>query len=325
MQKKLELFLLKAQSKAVYDFSDAGAETFAGTDLIEVIEGSTIDREQPVDPLIMVSGQFDQDAAVPGDEGSKGTLTFPMIPAIATGPGGTPNWGLAAKTIGAFAETYNATSGGSGGNYFKYLPVSEPTVAGIIKHFTGSTLSSAAIASIHYNLLADWKISIAANKAPTIVFTTEGAWCSQSNATQPSITKARVSPIAFKGATVQITGVSTYKILSAEISGNQPIVNLMDVTQANGRGGSKKTDSKIKFTAKVYCATTDVVDPVAALKASTEGAIQFKWGSTTKAINIQGTYAQITKAVRSDDNGITTFDLEGQFNRNDFKIEINPA
>lgn len=320
MLKMNELFLLSEQTALGYDYTVAGSATMDGTNLLEVMKGSSIEREQPVDPLLLVSGNFDQDAAVPGDEGSKGTLTLPIIPAVSGGDV-LPGWAKALKALCSFGVSQTTQSGA---DKFVLSALAYPTVSGLLHHYTGGLGSNAALKSIHYNLLGDWKISITANKAPTLQVTVEGAWHSQSTATQPSGTKARVSPVAFKGATVTIGGL-TLKILSAEISGNAPAINTIDVSQANGRGFSKITDRKIKFSCKAYAVTTGTADPVANVKAGTEGTTVFTWGSAEKTITFTGAYGQLTKCVKSEENEVTTFDIEGQYNRNDFSASINNA
>lgn len=319
MLQKLELFLYKAQTALNYSYTAAGAVSFAGTDLLECLAGSKIDSEPEVETVVNVAGALDQDPAVPGREPCKGTLNMKMNPAITSGMV-LPSW--ARVLVGSCAFTTAATTG-TGPSNFDLTPVSVFTTAGILAYYTGNLETNGSLIQTHYNLVGDWKITISANKAPEISYTVDGAFYGQTIGTQPSVTKGRVSATAFKNATIQIGGVSTYQLISADISGNQAPQLTEDPSQANGCGYATITDRKIKFTAKVY--TTTVEDPKTALRNQTEGAIKFQWGATTSIIRIGGTYSQITKCVGADQNGIKTWDLEGQWNRNDFKIQINPA
>ena len=321
MIKKMELFLLKAQGALNMNYTAAGATTFAGSDLIEVLDGSTIDSQQTSEAVVNVAGVLDQDAAIPGEEPSKGTINMKMIPAVNSGDS-IPDWARMLTYCCAFSSAQTTSAGA---DYFLITPISTFTNAGIIQHYTGSTDSNGSIAAKHYNCVADWKITLSANKVPEISFPLVGAFYGESAGTQPSVSKARVSATALKGATIVIIGSSTYRFISGDISGNQAPQNTTDPSQSNGMGVSKITDRKIKSTAKVYADTIATNDPKTALRNSTEGAIQFQWGSGASKINIGGTYAQITKCERADQNGITTYDLELQWNRNNFKIELNPA
>jgi hypothetical protein len=320
MIQKLELFLYKAQTSLNYDYTAAGAATFAGTDLLECLAGSKIDSEPEVETVVNVAGALDQDPAIPGREPSKGTINMKMTPALNAGKT-LPPW--AVMLCGSCAFTSAATTNNPAPSNFELTPVSVFTVAGILAYYTGNLETSGSLIFKHYNLVGDWKISINANKAPEISFTLDGAFYGQTTGTQPSVTKGRTSALAFKGATINIGGVSTYKLISAEITGNQVPQTTEAPDQANGMGYSTITDRKIKFTAKVY--STTVEDPKTAIRNSTEGAIDFKWGSAGTAVEIKGSYSQLTKCAGSEQNGIHTWDLEGQWNRNDFKIDLNPA
>ena len=321
MIKKMELFLLKDQGSLNLNYTAAGAVTFAGTDLLEVLDGSTIDSEQATEQVVNVAGALDQDASVPGEIPSKGTLNMKMIPATGNGDS-LPDWARCLVSMCAFSSSQTTESGSDN---FVLTPTSNMTTAGILQHFTGSLETSAAIKTTHYNCISDWKITLTANKAPEISFPLVGACYGAADATQPSVTKSRVPSYALKGATISISGSTTYRLISGEITGNQSPQNTSDPSQANGMGVSKTTDRKIKFTAKVYQDTIAVNDPKSKVNSASPGLIQFKWGTAPALINIQGSYAQITKSQRGEQNGITTWDIEGQFNRNDFKIEINPV
>ena len=319
MIQKQELFLYKTQTALGYSFTQAGAVSFAGSDLLEVLSGSKIDSEPEVEEVVNVAGALDQDPAVPGREPSKGTINMKMIPAIASGVT-LPPWAQVLCGSCAFASAVTTTGGASN---FHLSPISIFTSAGMIQYYTGNAESNGARVQKHYNLVGDFKITLSANKAPEMSIPLEGAFYGETNGTQPSVTKPRVSASALKGATIVLVGDSTYQFISGDISGNQAPQTTEDPSQSNGMGLSKVTDRKIKGTAKFYCTTSQ--DPKAALRASTLGAMQFKWGSSAAAINIGGSYAQFTKVTHSEQNGIHTYDTEIQWNRNDFGIDINPS
>jgi hypothetical protein len=323
MIKKMELWLYNTESALNTVYTAAGAATLPGTNLIEVLDGSTIDSQQAVEKVVNVSGALDQDASVPGEEPSKGTINMKMTPGLYSGTvagAAIPQWAQALCGMCAFTAA-STTSAGAASN-FALSPSSIFTNAGTIHHYAGNLEANGAILSKHYNCVADWKITLTANKAPEISLTVTGAFAGHSMATQPSVTKARVSAIAFKGATVNIGGYA-YCVISGDISGNQAPQNTSDPSQGNGMGVSRITDRKISGTFKVYSVALGTADPKAALRNSTQAVTQVKWGSTGTTIDLTGNYTQITKCQRADQNGIQTWDLEMQWNRNDFTIKIN--
>jgi hypothetical protein len=324
MIKKMELWLFKAETSLNTVYTAAGAATLAGSNLIEVLDGSTIDSQQAVEKIVNVAGALDQDASVAGEEPSKGTINMKMTPGLYSGTTAgvlIPQWASVLCGVSAFTVA-TTTSGGAASN-FALTPSSTFTSAGTIHHYSGSLDANGAILSKHYNCIADWKITLAANKAPEISFTVDGAFAGHSMATQPSVTKSRVAAIAFKGAaTVNVAGYA-YQVISGDITGNQAPQTTQDPSQGNGCGVSKPTDRKISGTFKVYSLATGTVDPKSALRTAAEAVTEIKWGGTGTSIDIKGNYTQITKCQRADQNGIQTWDLELQWNRNDFTIAIN--
>lgn len=324
MLKNQELYLYKNQSSGAYTELNAttDAATLAGTDLIEPLKDSDIAPDIQGDAVEIVAGPFDQDAWVPGAIAAKGNLKFPMNPAQNSTPGATtpgtvaPHWSKVLTGMCDFYETVTSTT------KFSYVPVSVNSVAGLIKRYYGSTAASSSITDILFNLKAEWKISFQANKYPTIEFAAVGAFAGQTESeTQPSITKARNTPFALKGATITVGGV-TLKVISGEISGSQTQAQRVDPSETYGMGQTDTTDRKIKFKFKAYSALSTSM--LTNLKAQTEGTTTVQWGPTGKVVQITGAYGQFSNLTKSDENGVTTWDIEGQFNRNSLSININP-
>ena len=321
-----DVFLYKQQGTNLLAYTDISGQTLTSTDLAQVLKGSTIEADIPVEPIEIVAGGFDQYAAVPGKEEGKGSLKFAMNAASGTTGQVLPQWGkvLQGSCDFSLAQTVAGTTPGN----FVLTPISTPTNSGMVDHYTGDQAASSSLLSRYYNLKGSWKISMAANKVPTIDINMTGAFYAETDATQPVATdmasaKVRKNPYALKGATITVIGSSAYKVTSFEFDGNEAVLNRDDISQSNGAGLSDITDRKIKFSLKCYATTKAVADPLAALLASTEGALSVAWGTGTDVITIGGTYAQITERKRSDENGITAFDIKGQMNRNDFTIRIN--
>jgi hypothetical protein len=323
MLKNQELYLYKCQSTGGYTEAIAATDTVDGTNLIEPLKESDISPEPAGDAVEIVAGNFDQDAWVPGAISAKGTLKFPMTPAFHTTPGSTnpgtisPSWGKCLNGMCGFAEAV------SSGTKFAYTPVSVNTTAGLIKRYYGDTASSSSISDLFFNLKADWKIIFAANKYPTIEFSASGNFAAQTESeSQPTVTKSRQTPYAFKGATISVLG-KTLKIINGEIGGKQKESNRVDPSESNGMGTNEITDRKIYWKVKTYAALGTTM--FTALETQVEGATSFQWGPTGKVIKVSAAYGQNTKITKGEENGVTTWEIEGQCNRNDLTISINPT
>ena len=322
-----EIFLYKLQGTNNMAYSTASSQTLSATDLAEVLKGSSVEPDIAVEPIEIVAGGFDQYPAVPGKYGAKGTLKFAMNPASGTTSQVLPQWGkvLQGSCDFAVAQTVAGTVAGT----FVLTPSNTPTDSGLIDHYTGDAASNSALLSRYFNMKGSWKISMQANKVPTIEYPVQGAFHSESDATQPASTdiaaaKARETSRALKNAVIAVIGSSAYKVTSFEFDGSEAVVNRDDISQPGGAGQTDITDRKIKFTIKCYATTKAVADPLVALQNATQGAISVAWGdSAPKIITIGGTYAQITGRTKTDENGITAFDIKGQMNRNDFTVRIN--
>ena len=94
----------------------------------------------------------------------------------------------------------------------------------------------------------------------------------------------------------------------------------VDPTQTYGRGISLVTNRKIKFNFTVYQDITTNVDPRTALLNKTEGALTIVYGSTPQKITFDSDYAQITNVTEGDNEGVQTFEISGQINRNDLSV-----
>jgi hypothetical protein len=324
MHTQKEVILYKAQGTDNLGYTAAGALSLAASDLAEALKGSSMEPDIQVEPIEIVAGGFDQYPAVPGKEPAKGTIKFAMNPASGATGQALPQWGKVLKGSCDF-ELAQTISGTVPGN-FVLTPLSAATDGGAIWLYTGD--EAVALLSKFYNCKGAWKITMPANKVPTVEITMTGAFHSETDAAQPAATdlaaaKARENPYALKGAVVSVIGSSAYKVLSFDFEGGEQITNRDDISESNGCGKSDTTDRKIKFSIKCYAEKKATIDPLAALKASTEAALSVAFGAGTKKITIGGTYAQITARTKAEENGITTFDIKGQFNRNNFTIQIN--
>jgi hypothetical protein len=326
MHTNKETFLYKLQGSNNLSYTDAGAQTLVASDLAQVLKGSAVDQDVQIEPIEIVAGGFDQYAAIPGKETGKGTLKFAMNPASSSGQV-LPQWGKVLRGSCDFAVA--ETVGSSVPSNFYLSPINNSTDGGQLWHYGGSSSSPVlTILSKFYNVKGPWKISMPANKVPTLEITLTGAFHSESDveplaATSLAAAKVRENPYAFKGATVIIHGNTNYKLLSFDIEGGEVVSNRDDISENGGAGITDVTDKKIKFSFRCYAAIRTVLNPYDDILNLTEGPISIIFGVDSKAIAMGGAYAQFTERKKTEENGLAVFDIKGQMNRNDFYIKIN--
>jgi hypothetical protein len=300
--KNLETFLFKKQAT----YGTAETELTA-SDFVEVLDGSqlavTIDSEE----IKVVGPGFDQLPSVPGRETGELTLVFPLR---SFGTGVLPDFDGPLQCCDMTAT--DSTTG-----YYIYTPTLNG-VDGCAWNFYGH--SGTSNLDKVSNFKGSFKISLEAGKPARLEITGPCAYNGLSTGTVPTVTRNRSHIPAVLGATVSING-SAYKFISAEFDANQSAELDVDASASNGCGQGNITERAIKWSAKVYADSQSTLDPIAAIRASTEAATSFSWGSGAE-VKIDAAYTQITDCKKSDQNGVTTWDLNGQCNRNDFSLSI---
>jgi len=311
MVENLKQFLFKKQS-----VEGTPETSLVGTDFLELEPSSGIEPDVTATEINLVGNGFDQDAAVIGRYRANVTATAPLRPFGAADSSTAPDYGALLECAG-FSETEQ-------NSYFDYVPISTSTTDGTLWEYSGDLNTSSCLLTKAGNLKFDWKVTLdfSGDVIGKIEFTGAGRYDGASTtATQPSITKNRTAVPPLRGVTMQINADADYRPISFEFTGNQEVEPTVLASHASGVGLSKITSRKIKFTGKFYRDITTTTDPQAAMFALTEGLTSFSW-STTNGIVVAATYTQITKVTSSDENGCQTYDVEGQCNRNDFKIRV---
>lgn len=298
----LELFLLKEQVD-----DETKQATLDATDFADVTSDSTSDFEPEVETPKMVSGSFDQDAAVVGKQTSSATLTYPLR---SFGEGVEPDF-FAAFRCADFEDSESA-------GYRVLTPSSSGGSSGTIWHYEGRQGAT----NVHkmYNWKPNWKITGETGKPVTAEFQGNGAFDSYDSGAMPTVSKSRAVIPALLNATILINGFA-YKLISFDIDGGQSHDLTVDPSAENACGQNVLTDRAIILNAAVYMQDVAVVNPVSALTAESEAAVEIYWGSAND-IKIDATYSQIREAKRGDQNGVKKWDLTLQLNRNDFTLSV---
>jgi hypothetical protein len=308
----LGLLLVKLQ--AVYGTAET---SLANTDVIETIGAAEFSSDFGASPIELVSGGFDQDAAIPGltkyDVSGKvhvrtggSAAAYGQIDTLLQASGMVGTTAASVKTY-AFTSTRTAYKDATAWLYSGNLGTA------------GCLLRKAS------NIVFNPKWTFEAGKPVVMDFSGSGVYGGAAGTgTQPTITKLRTAAPAWMGlSTLTINGISTYKILKAEIDAGQETNLTIDVAQAYGFGQTEITNRKVKFSATVYCDLPASGDPETALLARTEGALAFAYGTAPNKATFTSTYSQITDIKKGDESGIEVWNITGQCNRNHFTLALD--
>lgn len=302
--KNLETFLMKIQ-----DDNETAQTSLLAADYQDVMDGSQFAFNIESTEIATIGPAFDQDQAVPGRKTAELTLVYPLR---GFGTSDTPSFDVPLQCCNFGV---NQTLG-----YYVYTPSSGAGYSGTGWNYYGKSGVSVNLEKAS-NLKGTFKISGESGKIGKIEFGLKGAFDGLTTGSAPTCTKIRNVVPAIIGGTCLITNIA-YKVISFEIDGGQEVDTDIDMTDTTGCGQSVVTNRKIKWTAKVYADSVNTLtNPVTAINTPLEDVITIYWGASSD-VKIDMTYAQITDCKRSDQNGITTWDLAGQCNRNDFTLSI---
>jgi hypothetical protein len=298
--KKLETFLFKIQA------DETVAETeFAGSDYQDISDGSITTNIDSTE-VDSIGPEFDQPAAVPGRQTADLMMKYPLR---GFGLDGVPAFSDALQCCGFTESQYLG--------YYIYIPNSLNNQAG-----SGRVHYGKMVADGFYDYISmfkgNFKISIESGKIGTLEITGKAAYHLADSGEIPTITRNRTAVPAVLSATVSINALD-FKMISFEVDGNQAADVDIDPTTVHGCGQSTMTDRKIKWSAKVY--SDEQLNPDNAIASGAIAATTIYWGLTND-VKIDIGYSQITDCKRSDQNGITTWDISGQCNRNDFLLSV---
>lgn len=311
MIKKLELFLLALQSTF-----GSGVSSLTASDYADVEGGSSLENNLTMHDIDQTSGTFNQPAMVPGDMAADASLIYRLRTWGDNDPGSVANaFQCAGFVITNLLKVYTLT------------PSSDCSAwkDATIWHYTGNLSAGGSLLEKANNVMFDWEISMPTGGIPKVTFTGVGSHVGAAiNATQPTVTQDAQATKALIGVALTVNG-TVYKTIEFNISGNQDVENTIDQSATYGRDRSLVTGKGFKWTAKVYATVTGDGDPFAELLAGTLATTSISWGVAPNKWTIASgsSKSQITSRKKSDNNGVTTFDLEGIFVDNDLTIDVD--
>lgn len=311
MVDSLKLFLFKLQG------TEGTPETsLLGIDLLECETGSKIEPDIAVTEIALVGGGYTQDAAVIGKQKANVTLICPIRNFGAKDSLEEPDWGIVLE-CSKFRKYEN-------NGYYWYEPSNTVTQDGTCWEYSGNLSASSCLLQKAGNLKFNPKFTFdfAGDSIGRVEFSGVGQYGgAPANATQPAVEKNRTAVTPLRSATIVINGDSDYRCLNLEIDFGQTIEASLLPSDSTLVGKTYVNTRKAKFTCKVYRDVTGTTNPPADLLALTSGALSLVYGASNNIRVVCG-YSQVTKVTPSEENGIQTYDIEGQLNRNDFKIGI---
>lgn len=310
-KEKLKLFLIKIQA-------DEGTPEVSldGANFFWVFTESKLDNAIAITELDLTGDGYDQINAVVGMEKGNTELIAPLRN---YGDGVTPEIDVAMQAAG-FDLTTSVP-------YYIYTPSDTNRKSCTVWCYSGNKNAGDAVLEKLGNTKFDWKLDFdfSGNMYGRITFTGDGRYIADpSDDSHPAVTVNRTNVPSLKGSSLTINGSTNYRVVSLGLAGNQPISTTPLFSDPTGVGITGIDEKKIKFTTKVYLDKVATIAPIAALKARTEGLLDFSWGTGPLA-QITGNYSQITKCTKSTEGGFQTWDIEGQLNRNDFELKLRGA
>lgn len=311
MVNKLELFLFALQSTF-----GSGVAALTNTDYADVEDGANLENDMQMDAVTAAEGMFGQPQQIPGMIPATANLPYILRSRGDNSPG---YWSLPFQCCGMAEDVLSKV--------YTYDPTSLRTEwkDGTLWHYTGTQASSGALLEKASSMMFDAEITLTPGKVGRIVFTGKGAHSGAATAaTQPTCTRSTQLATALLGTTVSIMGYA-YKFTEMKIKIACNPDTTIDVAATYGVGRALPTDMKITWSAKLYAVVPGSADAFTQLIAGTKAAFSVMWGTAPNKFTISSpnNKAQITSRKKSDQNGITTLDLEGIFVDNDFRLVVD--
>lgn len=310
MEKALKLWLLKLQ--AVPGTPEVALDA---TDYIEATEDSSGIAADIQSADIALSGNgYGHDLAVQGRRLVNAGLTFPLREEQAAHIPGF----VKALQCARFAMTENA-------GFFELVPSNTVEHDCTIWEYSGNLNAGASLVSKAGNVKFGGKLSFdfGGDCYAKMELTGNGLEIEPpSNSSQPTVVKdGSVIPSLKNVATFTLNGSSSYRVLTLDIDFGQEIAVSVLPSVISGCGKAHVTNRKITWSAKVYRELTTTVDPIVDQYASNPGALSLVYGASN-GIDLSCPSVTVRKVANSEENGIESWDLEGQVLNNDLLLKI---
>lgn len=296
---------------------DTAATVLDATDVLEIQGGYSIDQAVRTNEVDLVGGGWTQNQSVLGPRDATVSMTMPL------------RTGGAADSVGQIATLLKASmlDETDVSDVYTYVPTAKYSEwnALTLWNYSGNLDSSGCMLEKFHNVIGSMKFSLDFGTGVALAtFDGKGVYsAAQEAGTQPDVTPSAIVVPSLVGATISFFSDTDYCLLSIEFDLGFDVSPTLqpNATDGSGLGVTVPGKMKAKWTAKVYHDTT--VNPITALLARTLGTISIAWGTAPNKFTISTTKAMITEVKKSEDNGITTYDLSGILVDNNISIAID--
>jgi hypothetical protein len=315
----LEQVLLKNQAA----FGTVEAALVAA-DVAEV-ESPSVEIEPRVKDIDLVGAGFTQNQSIIGPREASVSMTYHMRTGAAEA---SPGQIIKALKSCGFKSTESDTDADEPASVDRYIltpsNLHSEWIDSTVWHHSGCLDTSLSLITKIQNVLFNGKIALDFdNASATLAVDGKGVLTAEpALGTQATVTPSAVVTPALIATTLSFFSDTDYVPISMEFDFGQEItVSLNPATVAHGLGVSLITKRKMKWSAKVYHDTGAL--PNTPLFAGTLGGISVAWGTAPNKFTVSTTKAQITSMKKSEQNGITTYDLSGILVDNNLAIQID--
>lgn len=279
------------------------------------------DLDCPVTPITS-SGGPGADASIPGAQTVKVSWKIAMVSG-----GVATSFGPNDKPLQASRLVKTATNP----NIAIYTPTASVTAMkdATIWYYTGNATASSCTLYKISNVVLTHKVScdISGNGTGYIEYSGLGKLDSVTpSASQPTITKSAVIPVALRGATLTMHSGAlgfTPMVQKFELDGGVDTQMMYSMAAASGLGYGAQPDQMAKFSATVYDDSASLIQ--ANWFAGTLGIQSYSFGATPNkwVIATGASKSQFDRVALADQNKIGCLELSGIVIANDYTIAIH--
>jgi hypothetical protein len=317
MTPELESYLVKEQTSF-----GAPEGSLTNSDGLALTPDSKMEVVPEETPIEVLSAGYDQDISIVGAI-IRATAQLGLY-LQGTNTSTKPDVSRIIRACG-FEEIINVTDDVY---MYEYKPAHYNTSKDLsVWHYSGGVGSSAALLRKFQNVVGDWKISADTSKPCKFELTSGKAkYVSEAVATPPTITKSSLLiPAVLPVYAMFDPGNVPYNVEKMEFSGGGSCEQYIKCDETDGIGNSEITKKKIKFSF-VVSANASLTSPMTALLAGLANrVINIYFGVTGKKIGFTIATGQYIDCKQGASNNLTTWEISGLADANDFLLKFNFA
>lgn len=315
----LEQILAKVQT--VFGTAES---SLVAADALEVDEGASISIDPRIKEIALIGGGFTQNQSIVGPRDVSLSMSMPMRTGNSEGDQGQLE---ALLRTSCLKSTDTDTDTDTTDDRFAYALTSlaseweDMTVWG----HSGNLDSGDSMIYKVQNVMGNSKISLDFDNAlATISYDGKGVLVDvPAFGTQASVTPNTVVTPPLASCTIDFFGDANYIPVSIDFDFGVEVSPTLKPTVASGLGKVLPSRVKAKWSAKIFHDSN--VNPYTPLFNGTLGTISVAWGTEPNKFTVSTAKAQITSCNKTEQNGITCYDVSGILVDNDLTVQIDTA